>query len=292
MDDFPTPSLAVETAGAAPKARSAERSGNGIQSLERAFDILEEIAQHQDGINLADLTKRVELHNSTTFHLTKTMVSLGYVQQNPSTKRYHIGTRLFTLAASAFSEVTLVSLATPILEDLARDTGETAHFAIMSGNDVVVAARAAGPGALQLAFRQGGIWPAHCTALGKVLLAGRTEAQFEAFLTSQPLVACTPMSITDPARLRVEIERTRKAGVGFDDGEFDREVRCMAVPVFDFAGRVAGAIGVSGPILRLTLPLLEQATQRVIRAASLLSKELGGIGGSLPNRQTPGGNRR
>lgn len=256
-------------------AKESEKSG-GIQSLERAFSILEEIAQHQDGINLAELTKKVDLHNSTTFHLTRTMVSLGYVQQNATTKRYHIGTKLFTLAASAFNEVTLVGLATPILEDLSRDTGETAHFAIMSGNDVVVAARVAGPGALQLAFRQGGVWPAHCTALGKVLLAGRTQAQFEAFLETQPLIACTPTSITDPDRLRVEIERTRQQGLGYDDGEFDKEVRCVAVPVFDFAGRVAGAIGVSGPILRLTLPLVERATTRVKKAAADLSRELGG----------------
>jgi IclR family acetate operon transcriptional repressor len=282
-----TGSAAAGSRRSAGKAGEIERpeKGGGIQSLERAFSILEEIAQHADGINLADLTKRVDLHNSTTFHLTKTMAALGYVQQNPSTKRYQIGAKLFTLAASAFNEVTLVNLATPILEELSQLTGETAHFAIMSGNDVVVAARVAGPGALQLNFRQGGVWPAHCTALGKVLLAGRTEAQVESFLaSSQPLFACTPRSITDPDQLRQEIERTRRAGLGYDDAEFDKDVRCVALPVYDFAGRVAGAIGVSGPILRLTLPLIEQATRHAREAAAQLSEALGGKQSTLAKR--------
>src|SRR5262245_29865446 len=84
----------------------------GVQSLGRAFAILEEVARHREGIGLADLSKRVGLHNSTTFHLAKTMVSLGYIRQARDTKRYRVGRPLFALAASALDEIEMVNLAT------------------------------------------------------------------------------------------------------------------------------------------------------------------------------------
>src|ERR1700687_4610092 len=123
--------------------------GGGVQSIARAFAIMEEIARNRDGIGFAELSKRVGLHNSTTFHLVKTLVTLGYVRQLKDSKRYRIGRPLFALAASALDELEMVSLATPVLEDLSRETGESAHFSVRMGDAVVVLARTSGPGAVQ-----------------------------------------------------------------------------------------------------------------------------------------------
>jgi hypothetical protein len=82
-----------------------ERQRGGVQSLGRAFAILEEVARHREGVGLADLSKRVALHNSTTFHLARTLVSLGYLRQEKESKRYRIGRPLFALAASALDEI-------------------------------------------------------------------------------------------------------------------------------------------------------------------------------------------
>jgi hypothetical protein len=87
------------------RVKSDSRPRGGVQSLARAFSIMEEIARNRDGIGLAELSKRVGLHNSTTFHPVKTMVSLGYVRQMKDSKRYRIGRPLFALAASALDEV-------------------------------------------------------------------------------------------------------------------------------------------------------------------------------------------
>src|SRR5262249_13888563 len=165
------------------------RRRGGVQSLERAFAIMEEIARNRDGIGLAELSKRVGLHNSTTFHLVKTLVSLGYVRQVKDSKRYRVGRPLFALAASALDEVEMVSLATPILEELSRETGETAHYSVRMGDAVVVLARTSGPGAFQLADRVGVVRPAHCTALGKIMLAALSPEQFEQFLQRAELKA-------------------------------------------------------------------------------------------------------
>jgi IclR family transcriptional regulator, KDG regulon repressor len=263
---------------AATRSVGAGQPRSGVQSLARAFAIMEEIARNRDGIGLAELSKRVGLHNSTTFHLVKTLVSLGYVRQMKDSKRYRIGRPLFTLAASALDEVEMVSLATPILEDLSRETGESAHFSVRLGDAVVVLARTGGKGAFQLIDRAGAVRPAHCTALGKIMLAGLSPDQLEQFLTRTELKAHTPKSITSAELLRREIADVRRAGLAVDDGEFDVELRCAAVPVRDFSGQVIGAIGISGPVWRLSIEALQKRARLVRVAADRLSAEFGYAG--------------
>src|ERR1700712_3524397 len=239
----------------------------GVQSLGRAFAILEEVARHREGIGLADLSKLVGLHNSTTFHLAKTMVSLGYIRQEKDSKRYRVGRPLFALAASALDEIEMVNVATPVLEDLSRDTGETSHFAVRMGDAVVVIARTSGQGAFQLTDRVGVVRPAHCTALGKVILSSLRPDQLERFLERVDMQPSTDKSITDVPRLLKEIAEVRRTGVAIDDGEFNSEVRCVAVPVKDFTGQVVGALGISGPIWRLSNDAL-QSRAKIVQAAA------------------------
>jgi IclR family acetate operon transcriptional repressor len=269
MQDVATPDEA-EKGGTDP---TRERSG--VQSIERAFGILTQIARNPDGISLAELSKSVGLHTSTTFHIVRTMTDIGAVRQDRGTKRYHLGRLVFALAASSSREIDLVATATPFIERLAQDTGESSHLGLRSGDKVVLAARIAGSGAFQLVERAGAFRPPHCTALGKVLLASLPDSQLSAFIDRLELVPSTTKSITDKALLRAEIDRVRAAKVGFDDAEFDEEVRCVAAPVYDYSGQVVAAIGVSGPIWRMNLQRMEQVTRRVREVAADLSEELG-----------------
>jgi IclR family transcriptional regulator, KDG regulon repressor len=253
----------------------------GIQSISRAFMILEEIARAREGIPLSELSKRVGLHNSTAFHLVKTMVSLGYVRQERDTKRYRIGRPLFGLAASALDEIEMVSHATPILEALSHESGESCHFAVRSGDAVMVVARTSGPSAFQLTNRVGVLRPAHCTALGKVILAALRPEQFERFLKRADLKAYSPKSVTEPDLLRREIAEVSQNGIAFDDGAFDAEIRCVAVPVLDFSGQVLGAIGISGPVWRMSIHTLQSHSRIVREAAAQLSAEFGFAGPAM-----------
>jgi IclR family transcriptional regulator, KDG regulon repressor len=278
--------------GRPPRARIAEirdfgdegtgQARGGVQSIGRAFAIIEEIARNRDGIGLAELSKRVGLHNSTTFHLVKTMVSLGYVRQLKDSKRYRIGRPLFALAASALDEIEMMSLATPVLDELARATGESAHFSVPMGDAVVVLARTSGPGAFQLTDRVGVVRPAHCTALGKIMLAALVPDQFARYLQRAELKAYTTKSITSAEQLAREIAEVRRAGLAIDDGEFDSELRCAALPVRDFSGRVIGAIGISGPVWRLSIEALQKRARIVRAAADRLSAEFGYAGEPEP----------
>ena len=247
---------------------AADRQRVRVQSLGRAFAILEEVARHRQGIGLAELSKLVGLHNSTAFHLAKTMVSLGYIRQERNSRRYRIGLPLFALAASALDEIEMVNIATPVLEELSRETGESSHFAVRMGDSVVVIARTSGPGAFQLADRVGVVRPAHCTALGKVILASLGDDQLKRFLERAELKPSTKNSITEVPALLREITEVRRTGIAFDDGEFNLEVRCVAVPAMDFTGHVVGAIGISGPIWRASSQAL-QAKAKAVRAAGV-----------------------
>ena len=204
---------------AAPDPVPDAARGRGIQSIERAFAILEEIARHRDGVTLADLSKRLGLHNSTAFHLVQTMVALGYVRQMRDTKRYRIGRPLFALAAAARDEVELVSLAHPVLEELSVATGETGHFGVWSAGSVLVLAKTPGLGALQIAGSLGVMRPAYCTGLGKVLLAALTPAQLDRYLDTVNMRKLTAKTLTEPARLRQQLDEVRHDGIAFDDAE-------------------------------------------------------------------------
>jgi IclR family transcriptional regulator, KDG regulon repressor len=252
-----------------------DRARGGVQSLGRAFAILEEVARHREGIGLAELSKLVGLHNSTTFHLAKTMVTLGYMRQERDSKRYRVGRPLFALAASALDEIEMVNLATPVLEDLSRESGESGHFAVRMGDSVVVIARTSGAGAFQLTDRVGVVRPAHCTALGKIILASLRPDQLKRFLERVDLKPSTKKSITEPSALLREITEIRRSAIAFDDGEFNAEVRCVAVPVYNFTGEVIGALGISGPIWRTTDQVLQSRAKLVQTAAKRLSAEFG-----------------
>lgn len=166
-------------------------------------------------------------------------------------------------------------MATPVLDDLARDTGESSHFAARMSDAVVVMARTPGPGAFQLADRVGVVRPAYCTALGKVILAALRPDQLDRYIERIELKSMTAKTITDPQRLRREIEEVRRAGIAFDDGEFDNEVRCAAMPVRDFSGQVVGAIGISGPVWRLSIQALQSHARILGEAARHLSEAFG-----------------
>jgi DNA-binding IclR family transcriptional regulator len=183
--------------------------------------------------------------------------------------------RLFLHAAGALDEIEMVSLATPLLEALSRETGESSHFALRMGDAVVVVARTSGSGAFQLADRVGVVRPSHCTALGKVVLAALRPDQFERYIARTELKAFSPKSITEIEPLRREIAQVRKTRIAFDDGEFDAELRCAAVPVHDFTGEVIGAIGISGPVWRMSLQTLQNVARLVQTAAIQLSARFG-----------------
>ena len=260
----------IETAPPAATARPG-----GIQSLERAFAILEHVAATPGGIGLTELGRATGLHTSTAFHLLKTMQQLDYVHQDAETRRYRLGHRALRLVGTATELTEMVARVEPFVERLAAATGFSAHFAVLTGPDVQVIARADGGGAFRLNDQMAVGRPAHATAIGKVLLAFLPEAAREAFLAATRLDAFTPRTITSRTRLRGELATVREKGLAFDDTEFHEDLRCLAIPIRDYRLRVVGALGISAPAWRVSLAELEARIDTVDRVADDLSRTLG-----------------
>jgi DNA-binding IclR family transcriptional regulator len=263
------------TITALPGEEEGKKGGGTIQSLARASAILREVVNHREGIGLAQLSKAVGLHSSTVFHLVRTLAALGYVRQDEDTKTYRAGRLIFELARAALDEPELTSVAAPLLDELAMRTGETSHLAIRSGSETIVIAKADGTGAFRMAERAGISRPAHATALGKILLAAMTPGNFALFLQTHELHRLTPRTIVDPQRLAEEIAKVRRSWIAYDEGEFHTEIRCVAVPVRSFTGRVAAAVGISTPIWRLSLHEFQEKAEILKEVADRLSASFG-----------------
>jgi len=258
-----------------PVRRAATGESGRIQSLIRAAAILDAVARQPEGISLAQLSAEVGLHNSTAFHLIQTLVNLDFLTQGPDNRRYRMGSRIFALAAGALNDNTLLSLATPLLERLSAETGEAAHLAVRSRHEIIVIARTAASGLLQLAGHPGATRPAHATAIGKMLLAAMPIGELERVLETLPLPRLTPNTITDQATLRAELDEVRRTGLAHDNCELDADVRCVAVAVHDFAGRCVAAMGISGPAWRLSAQLVKQKSRQLSAMAAELSALIG-----------------
>lgn len=252
-----------------------DRRDGRIQSLDRAFSVLEEVARHRDGITLSELSRTLGLHTSTLYHVTRTLVSLGYLRTGPDDKRYRMGRGIFQLASACLDEAEMCATATPFLEKLAEATGEATHFAIWERRKALILVRHAGSNALQINERAGTLRPVYCTAIGKALLSGLEPEAYEDCTRDIDFGPFTASTLKDAQELRLQVEKARRDGIAFDDCEFNAEVRCMAATVRDFSGRVIGAIGFSGPVWRMSLSDMAEYTSVIRSIAAELSEQFG-----------------
>lgn len=250
-------------------------SGSTIQSLQRGLNILEFVARKGQGVTMAEVSREVGLHPSTTFHLLRTLSVSGFLQQDDTTKQYYAGSKIFHLASSALTEVQLLNHASPILSEIARGTGETSHLAVFERGEVIMVTKVEGRGPVHLVDRVGYPRPAHCTAIGKTLLACMPEAELDAFLAAVEMRAFTPKTITSVPLVKHELERVRAQGYAFDDEEYAQGIRCVAAPVRSFSGACIAALGISGPVWRVTLDKVGALTEHVRDAARRLSESVG-----------------
>jgi IclR family transcriptional regulator, KDG regulon repressor len=253
-----------------------ERVHGSIQSLTRAFKLLELIASSEEGLGLAQISREIGMNNSTVFHLLKTMVGTGYLRQDADSKRYFIGGAFFCLAAAARTQSQLVSVAEPLLRDLASATGNTCLLGLRSNHQMFVVAKAEGNGAFAISDRVGGGRPSHCTGMGKIMLSSMAPSELERYLSTYELKALTPSTITTVSRLLAELEEVRRTNLAIDDAEFHPELRCVATPVRDFSGHVVGALAMSCPAWRMSMQGLEAQAPSLLETARRISAQVGG----------------
>ncbi|MEZ5824811.1 MAG: IclR family transcriptional regulator [Geminicoccaceae bacterium] len=217
-----------------------------MQSLTRGLAALDFMTGRHEPVRLTDVASALGVDKSNAAHLLKTLVAAGYAEQNGA-RRYLPSARLAAgRREHPLEEIVAVKAAWHArLRDLVRQTGECAHLAVLVGERVWYIDKVDSTLPLKVDHPIGSLSPLHCTALGKAFLA------FGRIAPPERLDAYTARTLTDRKALDAEIERTRKRGHAVDDEEFAQGIRCVAGAIFDEAGEMIAAAGISGPSVRV-----------------------------------------
>ena len=246
-----------------------ERRASGVQSVDRAFDILEVLAAGGGEMSLSEAATAAALPLPTMHRIMRTLVSRGYVRQLTS-RRYALGPRLIPLGESA--SAMLAAWARPWLAQLVEALGETANLSMLDGDQATYVAQVPSRHAMRMFTEVGRRVHLHSTGAGKALLAQLHDDTVAKLIQRMGLPAATEHSITDPDVLTRELAKIRRQGYAIDDGEQDVGVRCVAVPVV--GGSSLFAISVSGPSARMNSELVERAVPLLKSAAEDLGEGL------------------
>lgn len=246
---------------------ASPRLATGVHSIQRAFELLEAMADAGGQLGLSELADRVGLPKPTVHRLVRTLVVLGYVRQEPS-RAYTLGPRLVRLGDSS---ARLLGLwATPHLQEVVDVLGESANLTVLESDHVVEVCQVQGRHAMRMVSEVGARALPHCTAAGKVLLAELPVQQAVAIVRRTGMPRFTPATITTVDAYVAELARVRAQGYATDDEEQEFGARCVAVPVPQDPSRAA--LSISGPLSRMTDDLIAQAVSLLTTAAANLAK--------------------
>jgi len=249
--------------------------GQLVGSVQKAFAILDTFSPRKPEWSLTELATELGLNKSTLFGLLRTMERSDYVTQNPRTKRYRLGMQLLNRATLVIDSADVSRVAPPYIDALRDLVQENTHLGVLHDGEVVYLYRAQGPQSLSVNSRPGMRAPAHCTAMGKAMLAFLPEADVAFIARSRGLGALTAHTITDVLTLQRHLAEIRHLGYAVDAEEFQIGSQCIAAPVFDLRGQVVAAISVSVPSVRMGGARRSHIAQRVTDSARTVSEQLG-----------------
>jgi DNA-binding IclR family transcriptional regulator len=245
-----------------------------VQSINRAVSILRSFTEAEPELSVTQLSQRLHLHKSTVSRILSTLEEEGLISQNATTGKYRLGVGLISMAGVALGRVDVRGAAYPHLDDLVQTTQETITVNILDGGECVNVDSKASPKPLRYASWIGRRLPLHCTASGKVLLAGLSPDRRRRVLPS-PFRRYTAHTLTSHEDLDAELDRVVACGYALANEEFEQAFSAIAAPVLDHRACVVGAISVSGPTYRMQQETLIGFAEPLLRTAALVSSELG-----------------
>jgi DNA-binding IclR family transcriptional regulator len=254
---------------------------NGVKSAERVVDIFETVATVPRGLGMSELSRRLGIPRSSTWNLVATLRRRGYLEQNAD-GHIVLGARLFDVGVCARADVRLRAVARPALTELVKRTGETAFLGILTPNFTVLHLdKVVSPQVIRYDAELGEKRPAHCTAMGKALLAELPAPQLQAYLRGRRLERFTPTTITSADALARELQRVRAAGYATSVDERVSGASAIGAPIRGISGRALAGVIVAGPTVRMVAQRQALAAQ-VKEAAERISRALRGETAAAP----------
>jgi len=232
-----------------PPTSGNDNDRSAVKSLRKALTILNVIANAERSLTIAEIALRCGIARPTAYRLVQTLIVEGHVMQDRQDARIAIGFAVLPLAASLLDRNRMRVEALPHLQALAQKTGERANLGILHRDRVLYLAGVEKPALPTIYSRFGKTAPAHCSSLGKAILAHLPEPELRALFERTPLTAHTPASIVSRAALMKELAETRTRGYAVDRAEHVPGSCCVAATIFGARHDPVGAIGLSGRAL-------------------------------------------
>lgn len=245
-----------------------------VKSADRVLQVFELLTDASDGLLLAEIQRALGLPKSSAHALVSTMAARGFVEQDPHTRRYAVGIRLWQAGRSYLNASSLETLALPYMTQIRADLNETVQLATLDGTDNVYLAKVDPDQQLRLASHVGARLPAYATGIGKALLSLLPDDEIRRRFADVTFIDFTPQTIASLDELLTTIQQIRTTGYAEDRGEYTTGVFCVAVPLHGSADHRIAGLSVSVPEVRKTPDLLDRALASLRRAATEISQRL------------------
>lgn len=247
-----------------------------VGALVRGLEVLRAFNSEHDSLSLTELAHVLGWSRTMPYRFVYTLQHLGYLRQDPQTKRYSLGSRVLELGFEYLHNLQLPVIAQPYLERLRQEVDASAHLGILDGTEVVYVARIQTRRIAGSSIHVGSRLPAYATSMGKVLLAFQPPEFLEQLLQSQKLVPHTDRTITERNQLEQELKFIQQHGYVFNDQEFEFGVRSIAAPIFGTGDKIVAAINVTSTVIQFSDEIIQTvAIPAVLKVAQELSAALG-----------------
>jgi len=247
----------------------------GAQVVDRVVDILETFATVGPELGVSDVSRALGLKKATAHRLLASLLRRGLVAQDPVTRRYRLGMKLWELGSLATSQLDWVDRVKPFLQHLTDVSGETSHLAVLNDGQVLYVDKVEISRSLRMPSQVGKRLPVHCTGVGKALIAFLPEEVLRGVLNRRGMPRMTAHTITDRDALWRELALVRERGYAMDHEEIDEGLTCVAAAVRDHTSHVVAGISIAGPSSRLRPELMAECAREVVGTANAMSRALG-----------------
>jgi DNA-binding IclR family transcriptional regulator len=252
---------------------SSDSAIRGTATLRRALEVLDAFTGSRPRLTLAELAAITRQNKATLLRHLDVFLATRMVERHGDT--YSLGLGAFALGASFLAQNDIYAISRAPMEELAEQLGETISLAIRDNSEVVYIEVVHGQAEIGVQSSVGVRQAAHCSALGKVLLAWLTPEERDASVYAHPMVRLTSHTITSKGELESHLEEVRRFGYAMDNEERAEGIRCVATPIWDRHGRVTAAMSVSGASFRMVGEHLDNSREACMAATRLMSVRLG-----------------
>jgi len=246
-----------------------------LRAVEKTLDILNFLAEKEGPLGTREIAKHLNLTRSAVSRILLTLASRDLVQKDELTKKYDLGTGILKLARALLDRIDLRKVARPVLESLRDKANETVFLAVLRKGETIYLDRVDSEQSVVLDGKIGESVPAHCSALGKAILAFLPEDKVEKLIQINRLQKFTENTLTEPEELKEELRKISRQGYVVDNEECIEHVRCVGAPIFDHEGNVVASISLAGTSFRITSKRIPALARFIKEAARAISKSLG-----------------